>query len=86
MIAESEAVVLSPFPVGPGNIKNLEAAGDALRKGKRVFVIRPPHGQFVDFVGGAADLILNELIASGAVPVDSVDQLVSKLGYGGQAT
>lgn len=86
MIAESEAVVLSPFPVGPGNIKNLEAARDALGKGKRVFMIRPSSGQVVDFVGGTADTILSELISSGAVPVDSVDQLVSKLGYGGQSS
>ncbi len=85
MIAESEAVILSPFPVGPGNIKNLEAASEALRKGKRVFVVRPPRGQTVDFVGGEADSVLGGLIASGAVPVDNVDQLMSKLGFGGQA-
>jgi iron complex transport system ATP-binding protein len=85
MIAESKAVVLSPFPVGPGNIRNLEAASDALRKGKRVFVMRPPSGQVIDFVGGAADSLLNELIVSGAIPVDKVDQLISKLGYGGEA-
>jgi len=85
MIAESKAVVLSPFPVGPGNIKNLEAASDALKKGKRIFVMRPPSGQIVDFVGGAADSLINELISSGAVPVEGIDQLISKLDYGGQA-
>jgi iron complex transport system ATP-binding protein len=83
MIAESKAVVLSPFPVGPGNIKNLEAASDALKKGKRIFVMRPPSGQIVDFVGGAADSLINELISSGAVPVEGIDQLISKLDYGG---
>jgi len=79
MIDESSAIVVSRFPVGPGNFKNLEAARYALDRGKKVFVLREPGGQGIDFIGGRADTYISGLISSGAIPVESVEDLVSSL-------
>jgi hypothetical protein len=76
-------VVVSSFPVGPGNLKNLEAAQSALRSGKRVFVVQPEPGKSVDFVDGKASKIITGLISSGAIQVNAVDDLLAKLSGGG---
>ncbi|MGB2581462.1 MAG: hypothetical protein WBD03_03195, partial [Thermoplasmata archaeon] len=67
------------FPVGPGNFKNLEAAGYALDNGKKVFIISGPGLPSVDFIGGRADAYLRKLIDAGAVEVSSVDDLTRQL-------
>jgi iron complex transport system ATP-binding protein len=79
MIDESSLVVVSRFPVGPGNFRNLEAARYALDRGKKVFVITDPSGQSIDFVGGKADSYIASLISSGAISVVGVEGLSSKL-------
>jgi iron complex transport system ATP-binding protein len=79
LIDESVAVVVSPFPVGPGNLRNLEAATHALRTGKRVLLVRPAETQAVDFVDGKADAIIKNLISSGATVVADVSELLSRL-------
>ncbi len=78
-IDDSKAVVVSRFPVGPGNFKNLEAARYALDNGKKVFVISDPGLPSVDFIGGRADAYLRDLINAGAVEVSSVDELARQL-------
>lgn len=84
MIDESSIVVVSRFPVGPGNFKNLEAAMHAVVAGKRVFVIQPIQAPNIDFVGGRADVYIKELISSGAVVVTDIGELVARLsGEGG---
>lgn len=79
VMGESEAVVVSPFPVGPGNLKNMEAAKAALSMGKRVVVLLPEPGRTVDFVGGKADLIMKDLISSGAIPVPDIAEMLREL-------
>ena len=79
MIDESTLIVVSRFPVGPGNFKNLEAARYALDRGKKVFVLCDRRGQEIDFVGGKADTYISSLISSGAISVDSIEGLVSKI-------
>ena len=66
LISESTFVVVSSFPVGPGNFRNLEAAKAALASGKRVFIVRPSDVACIDFVGGKADALIAGLITSGA--------------------
>ena len=85
LIGESKAVVVTPFPVGPGNLRNLEAALIAARSGKPVFIIERSPGVSVDFVGGRADAYINELINSGAVLVKDPDELLTMLSRGGRA-
>jgi len=79
LIDESPAIVVCPFPVGPGNFRNLEAARHALDSGKRVLIVRPATGQGIDFVGGKADSTIKELISSGAIEVPEEQQLLSQL-------
>ncbi len=80
-IAESKAVVVTEFQVGPGNMKNLEAADAALREGKPVFVVMVEKDLLKrDFVGGKAKLFIEDLISRGAVPVSGGQELVAKLG------
>ena len=79
LVDESIAVVVSPFPVGPGNLRNLEAATHALKSGKKVILLQPQAGQSVDFVDGRADAIIKGLITSGATVVGDVGELLSQL-------
>jgi len=83
LISDSTAVVVSPFPVGPGNIKNLEAAQSALRSGKKVYMLPPESGKEVDFVNGKARAIITGLISSGAIQVADLKELLTRLSSGG---
>ena len=83
LIEKSAAVIVSPFPVGPGNLKNLEAAMTAVRTGRKVFLLPPEPGRQIDFVGGKADATVKELIRSGAIQVDGVEDLLGRLSIGG---
>lgn len=79
LIHECSIVVLSPFPVGPGNFKNLEAAKQALDSGKKVLVVKAPSGLGIDFVGGRAEEFIKDLISSGGIEVSGADELLSKI-------
>lgn len=79
LIDESETVVVSPFPIGPGNFRNIEAAEHALRSGKRVIVLMPGDPSSVDFVGGRAAEAIKGLIRSGAIEVKSLDEALKRL-------
>jgi iron complex transport system ATP-binding protein len=79
LIEDSKVVIVSPFPVGPGNLRNLEAARAALGSGKVVIIVAPTPGKSIDFVGGRADAAVKDLISSGAIPVKDIDELVSML-------
>ena len=84
MADESSIVVVSPFPVGPGNFKNLEAAKHALDSGKKVIILVPEDLSKVDFVGGKASEFIKGLISSGAIEVRSPDEAIERLrGLGG---
>jgi len=78
-IVESDAVVVSEFPVGPGNLKNLEAAVAALGKGKPVFIMNAETVEKRDFVGGKAKQLIDDLISRGAVKVNGKQDLMAKL-------
>ncbi len=82
LIGESSFVIVSSFPVGPGNFKNLEAAKAALLSGKRVFIVRPKNIPDIDFVGGRAEAMISGLIASGASVVEEVSDLLSLMMEG----
>jgi iron complex transport system ATP-binding protein len=85
MVGEAETVVVSPFPVGPGNFRNLEAARHALSAGKKVFFLSPETGKTVDFVDGRADEIISEMLSSGASAVSSIEELIELVGAGGRS-
>lgn len=79
LVGESPFVLVTRFPVGPGNFKNLEAARYALEIGKKVFIVSPETGVAIDFVGGNADTSIRGLIASGAISILDADGLISVL-------
>jgi iron complex transport system ATP-binding protein len=79
MADEASVVVVSQFPVGPGNFRNLEAARHALDSGKKVIVFVREDPSTVDFVGGKATEFIKGLISSGAIEVKSLDEIVERL-------
>lgn len=85
LIDQSEAVVVTPFPVGPGNLRNLEAAMSALGSSKGVLILESEGSQRVDFVGGRADAMVGDLISRGAVRVSGIAELVRALSRGGRS-
>jgi iron complex transport system ATP-binding protein len=82
-IEDASSVIVTPFPVGPGNIKNLEAAKAAIISGKKVYLLPPESDKEVDFVNGKALAIIKELIMSGAIQVSNIEDLMAKLSRGG---
>lgn len=78
-ISESSFVIVSSFPVGPGNFRNLEAARVALESGKRVFVVQPKNGPSIDFIGGKADAFIAGLISSGASVSEGIDDVLVRI-------
>lgn len=84
LISEARFVIVSRFPVGPGNFKNLEAARCAQASGKKVVIVRPKDGPSIDFVGGKADDIIAAIISSGATVVDGPEQIMAALAGDGR--
>lgn len=82
LASESAAVVVSPFPVGPGNLRNLEVAKAMLESGKAVFILRPEKGKGIDFVGGKADALVADLIRMGAVVTEDLNELMGRIATG----
>ncbi len=82
-ILETQVVVVTPFPVGPGNFKNLEAAMHALKSGKRVLLVFGDSVSKIDFVGGKADAFVKSLIDAGAIQVNDTDGMLCQMEEGG---
>jgi iron complex transport system ATP-binding protein len=78
MIASSDLVLVTDFPVGPGNIRNIEAADGALAAGAKVVMLVPERRER-DFTGGKANEILARLMqrASVASNLDYVLDILS---------
>ena len=70
---------MSPFPVGPGNFRNLEAAKNALESGKKVIVLMPADLGKIDFVGGKAADFITGLINQGAVRVANLQGVLDQV-------
>jgi iron complex transport system ATP-binding protein len=83
MMRDASVVIISPFPVGPGNFRNLEAGKHALEIGKEVIVIVPPDPSKIDFVGGKAAEFIKELISSGAIEVSNMQSALNRLRLDG---
>jgi len=54
LIEQSDILVLTDFPVGPGNLRNLQAVEEALKNGIPVVIIESTPVQQRDFTGGIA--------------------------------
>jgi len=79
MISKASAVVLTAVPFGYGNLRNLEAAKDALERGIPTFVIEEVPIEQRDFTKGKAKKHLMELKSKGAIFVRNQNELLSLL-------
>ncbi len=77
VIRVSDAVVVSDLHVGPGNLVNLEAALQALRWGKRVYLLSLRSIEERDHTGGEATAIYRRLLEEGAVEMRDREALLS---------
>jgi iron complex transport system ATP-binding protein len=77
----AELVAVCDMPVGPGNLRNLQAALEALDAGVPVVLLRdgPHHGEKRDYTGGAATELARRLKSGGARVVESADGVVRLL-------
>lgn len=66
VIREADVVMVTDLHVGPGNLVNLDAALQALRWGKKVFLYSPTPIAERDHTGGAASEAYRRLLEEGA--------------------
>jgi iron complex transport system ATP-binding protein len=67
MVTKASMVVLTAVPFGFGNLRNLEAALEAAKRGIPTYVIDEVPIESRDFTGGKATAMLAQLKAAGAV-------------------
>jgi iron complex transport system ATP-binding protein len=79
MIDKASTVVLTSVPFGFGNIRNLEAAKEALEHGVPTFVIDEVPVERRDFTQGKAKKLLSDLKSMGAVFVKNQNELLHQL-------
>ncbi len=75
---ESAVVVVTDFPVGGANMANLKAAVELLECGLPVVLLHPQSIALRDFTGGAAIEKMEHLLQKGAIPAESLSDLVKK--------
>ncbi len=79
MISKASMVVLTSVPFGHGNLRNLEAALEAAKRGVPTYVIDELPIESRDFTGGKAKALLLELKNEGAIFVKHQSELPSLL-------
>ncbi|MDW8045556.1 MAG: ABC transporter ATP-binding protein [Nitrososphaerota archaeon] len=79
MIEKVDAVLLTATPFGHGNLMNLQAAKEALKKGLTVIVIDDPPIEERDFTCGVAKQLTLELKDLGAIFVRSGEEALEFL-------
>ncbi|WP_237558845.1 ATP-binding cassette domain-containing protein [Candidatus Methanodesulfokora washburnensis] len=81
IILRSDAVVISSVPFGYANLKNLEAAREAIKRGIPVIVLDDIPIEQRDFTKGEATEIIRELRDKGAVFVRNEQDLLNAIFY-----
>lgn len=79
MIDKASTIVLTSVPFGFGNIRNLEAAKEALELGIPTFVIDEVPIERRDFTQGKAKKLLSDLKSMGAIFVKNQSELLHQL-------
>jgi len=79
MACEADIIVITAVPFGYANLRNLEVAQEALKRGQRVYVINEVPIEERDFTRGEARKRLLELRDEGAIFVKSNSELFSLL-------
>lgn len=79
LIAKADAVILTSIPFGWGNLRNLEAAKVALKRGVLTFVVNRVPVKDRDFTKGQASVLFSEIEKLGAVLVAGQEELLHLL-------
>ncbi len=79
MLSQSNVLILTSVPFGPGNIRNLEAAIAALKLGIPTFLIDELPIEDRDFTKGVAKKMFNDLKIQGAITVKNQHELLVNL-------
>jgi cobalamin transport system ATP-binding protein len=66
LAAAADVVIVTGIPFGHGNLRNLEAAAQARRFGRRVLLVDDPPITQRDFTDGAAVALHHQVVAEGA--------------------
>jgi iron complex transport system ATP-binding protein len=75
MISKAAIVVVTSVPFGYGNLSNLEAALEAVKRGIRTYVVDEVPIDERDFTGGKATALLEELRKRGAIFINHPSEL-----------
>jgi iron complex transport system ATP-binding protein len=79
MISKTNVLVIAPIQFGEGNLRNLEAAENALEKGVPTIILEDGPMEERDFTKGKATNYLTKLKKSGAITVQSTSELLQFL-------
>ncbi len=79
LIKTSDFVILPCVEFGNGNFMNLSAALEAIRMGKKVFVINTTDIDTRDYVDGKAKLLYSEILSGNAIVLNNNDEILNKL-------
>jgi iron complex transport system ATP-binding protein len=79
MMSKTNVLVIAPTQFGEGNLRNLEAAGKALEKGIPTIILEDGPIEERDFTKGKATKYLAKLKNSGAITVQSTNELLQFL-------
>ncbi|MCL2134013.1 MAG: ABC transporter ATP-binding protein [Candidatus Bathyarchaeota archaeon] len=81
LIKKADLVIVTSFPYGPGNIKNLDAATFAIEQGIPVFLLDETLIELRDYTKGQAQEKMKILKNKGAVSIKDEKTLLSALNY-----
>lgn len=73
LVDRSDVVVVAPLFIGPGNLRNLEAACLAIEQGLPVYLVDQPPFTERNFSGTDGEILYNRLLDSGAVTLSQPD-------------
>jgi iron complex transport system ATP-binding protein len=76
MIRKADVLVITPTQFGDGNLRNLDAAETALSEGIPTVLLENGPFKERDFTNGKATKSLEKLKNSGAITVNSIQELV----------
>jgi iron complex transport system ATP-binding protein len=82
MIKKAGRIIITSAPFGFGNLQNLEAAREAMKRGIPTYIIDEMPIEKRDFTGGKATAILEDLKKKGAIVVKRESDVLSALSAG----
>lgn len=83
-VEDADAVLLTPFPLGPANLPNLDAAEYALSLRKPVYLLEADSVGSRDFSGGRAAERYARLLRQGAVAARHLNDALARISAAGQ--